>query len=140
MGTTTPTAAEIAAIRADLTTIATSFSDGEITTYWGRVSSASTAFVQSQAVCALMVRAAMANAALKTDYDAGNTSEKLSQRMASLQKLYALYAAALDKVLNVPGSQVVIGSMRRGGPVAERPVDYSYDGDNPTTITFTTDI
>jgi hypothetical protein len=122
MGTSTPTADEITRIREDLSAVEDNYTDGQITVLWASASAARDAETQHEATLYLMVKREIGRAINSIDYAAGNTSEKLSQKIGNLKTLLSLYQAAYDRVFGHRRA-IAIGSMR----VAQNPPEVPFD-------------
>ncbi len=121
MGTTTPTAQQIANIRADMGLIASALTEPEITAFWGRVSGASDEVTQHEATLALMARAALTGAINLHDYSTGNQSEKLSQQWDNIRRIYDMFKSSLEQAM--AKSQIALGAIRPARAKDEQPQD-----------------
>jgi hypothetical protein len=100
MGTSTPTADQITRIREDLAAVQANYTDPQITTLWASAVDALDEITQHEATLYLMVKREIGRAINSIDYAAGNTSEKLSQKIGNLKVLLSIYQAAHDRVFD----------------------------------------
>lgn len=121
MGSSTPTAQQIAAIRADMGLIAQALSDPEITNFWGRVSGSSSELIQHEATLALLARAALTGVINLHDYSTGNSSEKLSQQWDNIRRIYDMFRSSLEQAQGI--KQMALGAARAGRAKDEQPND-----------------
>lgn len=122
MGTSTPTANQITRLREDLSAVEGNYTDGQITTLWASAVNARDEETQHDATLYLMVKRELGRVINQVDQQAGNTSEKLSQKIANLKALLALYQPAYDRAFGHRQS-IAIGSLRIARNTPETPHD-----------------